>query len=62
MEGREECKAECTEGEEGRMRRVRVEETGEERKEGLEERIRRLRCRVREALGLSDPLVRGLHL
>ncbi len=48
MEAREKCRAECTEGEERGMRRKRGEEdTGEERKEGLEGRIRRLRCRVR---------------
>lgn len=48
MEAKEKRRAECTEGEERGMRRLRGEEdTGEERKEGLEESIRRLRCRVR---------------
>lgn len=48
VEAREKCRAECTEGEERWMRRLRGEEyTGEERKEGLKERVRRLRCRVR---------------
>lgn len=48
MERSEECRAECKEGEEREMRRFRVgEEIGKVSKEGLEERIRRLRCRVR---------------
>lgn len=47
MEGRGKCRAECAKSEERGMRRLREEEkTGDERKKGLEEMIRSLRCRV----------------
>ena len=47
MEGRKEWRAECTQGEERGTRRLKVEEeTGEVRKGGLEERMRRLGCKV----------------